>query len=200
MKEYEYQYEDCDYIYTDPETGVLRNKYGITDAQKLQEVEGLETTSRLIELKRKPIKVKSVDTLLVIHRYLFQDLYDWAGKVRTVEISKQGNPFHPTSFFEAGFSYVNDLISGYRAHGTDISPLANHLALILDSVNTLHPFREGNGRTQREFIRVLALEKGYRLDLNPADDYTVYKRYMEGTINGDVDLLASLIESMMEVR
>jgi cell filamentation protein len=200
MTGYEYQYEDYDHIYTDPETGVLRNKYGIIDAQKLQEAEGLETTSRLIELKRKPIKVKSADTLLAIHGYLFQDLYDWAGKVRTVEISKQGNPFHPTDFFETGFSYINNLISEYRALGVDISLLANHLALILDSVNTLHPFREGNGRAQREFIRMLALERGYRLDLNPADDYTVYKRYMDGTINGDVNLLASLIESIMEVE
>jgi fido (protein-threonine AMPylation protein) len=49
MMEYEYQYEDCDHIYTNPETAVLRNKYGIIDAQKLQEAEGLETTSRLTE-------------------------------------------------------------------------------------------------------------------------------------------------------
>lgn len=62
------------------------------------------------------------------------------------------------------------------------SQLAIKRAEILDTVNYLHPFREGNGRAQREFLRLLALEKGLVLNLNPPDDRTVYERYMEGTI------------------
>ncbi|MCL2111566.1 MAG: Fic family protein [Clostridiales bacterium] len=195
---YDYKYNDSDYVYTDPKTGVLRNKHGIEDEQLLHITESLDATTRLIELAAKPIKIKSADSLLKIHGYIFQDTYDWAGKVRTVEISKQGKPFHPTDRFDAGFLYVNNLIDEYRGLGDEPRALAKCLALILDAVNTLHPFREGNGRTQREFIRTLALEKGYRLDLNPADDESVYKQYMTGTIEGDVSLLASLIESVME--
>ncbi len=67
------------------------------------------------------------------------------------------------------------------------------LAEILDSVNHLHPFREGNGRAQREFIRLLALEKGLLLNLNPPDNTNIYERYMQGTINSDVKKLANLI-------
>jgi cell filamentation protein len=67
------------------------------------------------------------------------------------------------------------------------------LASILDHVNFLHPFREGNGRTQREFIRLLALEKELTLNLNPADNTKVYNQYMQGTINGDIELLSQLI-------
>ena len=78
------------------------------------------------------------------------------------------------------------------------SQLAEHLATLLDSINYLHPFREGNGRTQREFIRVLALEKGYTLNLNPPDNLDVYERYMSGTIEGDVKKLAELILDMMQ--
>jgi len=67
------------------------------------------------------------------------------------------------------------------------------LAEILDNVNYLHPFREGNGRAQREFIRLLALEKGLILNLNPPDNINVYKRYMKGTVESDVTTLTELI-------
>ena len=60
-------------------------------------------------------------------------------------------------------------------------------------VNYLHPFRKDNGRTQREFLRILALEKGNTLNLNPPDNDDVYEHYMTGTIEGDVDKLAGLI-------
>jgi cell filamentation protein len=71
--------------------------------------------------------------------------------------------------------------------------LAHKLAEILDTVNYLHPFREGNGRTQREFLRLLALEKGLSLNLNPPDNADIYERYMSGTIDGDVEKLSQLI-------
>ena len=76
--------------------------------------------------------------------------------------------------------------------------MARKLAEILDNINFLHPFREGNGRTQREFIRILALEKGFILNLNPPDNIEVYERYMHGTINGDIDTLSSLIFDLLQ--
>jgi cell filamentation protein len=87
------------------------------------------------------------------------------------------------------FSFTDDLITEYyqQINSADISALSRKLAEILDVVNFLHPFREGNGRTQREFTRVLALEKGFVLNLNPADNADVYERYMSGTIDGDID-------------
>ncbi len=63
----------------------------------------------------------------------------------------------------------------------------------MDSVNYLHPFREGNGRAQREFIRLLAIEKGLILNLNPPDNISVYEKYMEGTIISDIETLYKLI-------
>ena len=67
----------------------------------------------------------------------------------------------------------------------------------LDAVNHLHPFREGNGRAQREFIRTLALEKGWLLNLNPPDNPDVYERYMSGTIEGNVEKISSLILDLL---
>ena len=71
--------------------------------------------------------------------------------------------------------------------------MAYKLAEILDNINYLHPFRDGNGRTQREFLRLLAKEKGLQLNLNPPDNLDIYERYMSGSINGDVEQLAALI-------
>jgi cell filamentation protein len=194
---YRYKYEDPDYIYTDPDSGVLRNKLDITDDEILQMTEGIEVGRRLEELEDNPITVKSSTTLLAIHRYLFQDLYDWAGEVRVVNISKQGKPFLPIASFTEGFTYIDSLLEEYRSEGNRKDIIAKRLATILDSVNYLHPFREGNGRTQREFIRVLALKKGYHIDLNPATDKNVYERYMKGTIEGDVLMLSELIKGVM---
>lgn len=75
--------------------------------------------------------------------------------------------------------------------------ISQKLAEILDNLNFLHPFREGNGRAQREFIRVLSLQKGFSLNLNPPDNKNVHDRYMEGTIESNVQLLADLIQELL---
>jgi len=72
------------------------------------------------------------------------------------------------------------------------------LAEILDNVNYLHSFREGNGRTQREFLRLLTLEKGLTLNLNPPDNKNVYERYMKGTIESEVKTLTEFIFELID--
>ena len=194
---HKYKYEDPDNIYTDSKTHVLLNKLGIEDDNLLTVTESIWCGRRLEELAIKPIKIKSAETILKIHGYIFQDMYEWAGKVRTVQISKEGTQFLPTERFSDGFSYINELIEEYWILDDNISSIAKKLAELLDAINHLHPFREGNGRTQREFIRVLALEKGYRLDLSSAEDKDVFERYMSGTIEGNKKLLTELIESII---
>jgi len=129
---------------------------------------------------------------------LFQDIYSWAGKRRTVEISKSGKQFFPVSRFDNALNYIDALILEYKAvNENDEEMLSQKLAEILDTVNYLHPFREGNGRTQREFIRLLAREKGWTLNLNPPDNVNIYERYMAGTIDGNVSVLAELIQECL---
>jgi cell filamentation protein len=193
-----YQYIDPDYTYTDPKTGVLRNRANIETAELLLAFESLKVMSRTEELQAHPIIIKDSYTLLNIHKYLFQDVYIWAGEKRAVEISKSGKQFFPLSHFSTAFAFINTLIAEYRTIGKlEKQQVARKLAYILDSVNELHPFREGNGRAQREFIRSLALEKGYALNLNPPDNADTYERYMSGTIDGDGEKLAKLIEELL---
>jgi cell filamentation protein len=189
-----YKYIDPDYTYVDPSSGLLKNLLDISDHDVLLFVESSAVSKRLQELFRNPITIKGTSSLLEIHQHLFQDIYDWAGKVRTVNISKDGKPFFDGERFSSAFQYIDSLIEEYRTiDSSNFHEIAKTLASILDHVNFLHPFREGNGRTQREFIRLLALEKGLTLNLNPADNTTVYNQYMQGTINGDIELLSQLI-------
>ena len=164
-------------------------------------VESGAVTKRLQELYEHPLKIKGIDSLFEIHKHLFQDIYAWAGKKRTVEISKDGKQFFPTSHFDNAFRYIDQLISEFKKIPKDNKKiLAEKLAKILDNVNYLHPFREGNGRTQREFLRLLALEKGLTLNLNPPDNKSVYERYMKGTIESDVDTLTELIFELIDTN
>jgi len=190
----QYLYIDPDYTYTDPETGVLRNLANVTDFDTLVLVESGAVTKRIAELQENHFKIKSSSTLLDIHKHLFQDIYSWAGKIRMVEISKGGKPFFPLSHFHNAFRFIDSLIAEYRKiDRKDKARLTHKLAEILDNINYLHPFREGNGRTQREFLRLLAKEKGLSLNLNPPDNADIYERYMSGTITGNVEQLATLI-------
>ncbi len=194
-----YKYVDLDYIYTDPKTGILRNLADITDPDDLLFFESGAVAKRIQELYEKPIKINGIDSLLNIHRHLFQDVYSWAGKRRKVEISKAGKQFFPTTHFDNAFRFIDTLISDYRSISKgDNLQIAEKLAEILDNVNYLHPFREGNGRAQREFLRLLASEKGLILNLNPPDNKNVYDQYMQGTINSDIKTLTKLIIDLIE--
>lgn len=95
---------------------------------------------------------------------------------------------------------MNKLITDYHQQANDKSSIIKSLAEILDNLNYMHPFREGNGRTQREVIRVLALAKGYILEINLNLDDDIYHLYMDGTVNGDTSLLEELFTKIMETN
>lgn len=194
-----YKYIDLDYTYNDPKTGLLRNLLNITDSDTLLFVESGAVTKRLQELYENPIKIEGIKTLFKIHKHLFQDIYIWAGKKRTVEISKDGKQFFPIILFDNAFKYIDTLLSEFKKiPKNDRKHLAEKLAEILDNINYLHPFREGNGRTQREFLRLLVLEKGLILNLNPPDNKNTYERYMKGAIESDIATLTELFFELIE--
>lgn len=154
--------------YLIPGTRVLRNKLGITDARALDEAESDLSMARMNEFLEHPnIKVDgTVEQLQRIHRYLFQDVYDWAGQIRTVDIHKSGGmPFQPVELFPMGARYAEETLrNDNQLKGMDRDRFIERLAVDYDNFNVLHPFREGNGRTQRVFWTLIADEAGWRLD------------------------------------
>ena len=156
------RYSDYD-VYFDPDSGVLKNRFGITDAQLLEATEADLVASRSRELALKPL-VGDFDLahLKAIHRYLFGDIYEWAGQLRTVDISKGNNHFaHHSHIKSAAESILKRLADEKHLAGLDARSFGIRAAHYLGELNALHPFREGNGRAQRELISHLAHRNGY---------------------------------------
>ena len=110
----EYEYLDPDYAYVDMNTGVLRNLAGISNVQDLHFFESVAVTKRTKELADNPLSIENSSSLFAIHKYLFQDVYEWAGKKRTVEISKEGTQFFPTNYFDTAIEYIDGMIIDFK--------------------------------------------------------------------------------------
>ncbi|KXU01369.1 cell filamentation protein [Streptococcus constellatus] len=193
-----YEYIDPNHQYTYPNSTVLINKQHITNSEEAYRNEHLLVTRRLTDLRLKAIEVNSISDILDIHNYLFQDVYTWAGQYRKVNISKSGNPFMPIQSFDTAETYINHLIYTYHQTANSKDKIIEQLAKILDNLNYFHPFREGNGRTQREVIRSLALSKGYSAQIRVEQDDEVYNLYMDGTVYGNIDKLKKLFSKILK--
>ncbi len=147
-----------------PEYEVLRNKQGIRDAAELARVERRRVTQRISESV--PAGKFDLDHLKAVHRHLFQDIYDWAGEIRTVEISKGGSQFQFRRYIETGMADVHRRVveQGYL-QGLTPDEFAQEAGRIIGDVNYVHPFREGNGRAQFHYLGQLAGRAGHPLDL-----------------------------------
>ncbi len=198
-KQYEpYHYDNPDFAYTYPDSLVLRNKFNIQDPVLASEKEYQLSAERILELSMKPISVHSMKDVRAIHRFIFQDMYTWAGEYRTVNISKSGKAFMARQAFDTGEEYMNTLIAAFRQTARTKAEVAKQLVKILDCLNHMHPFREGNGRCQREVVLSLAMERGFELYLDIQNDDDIYNRYMDGTVNGDTMILEELFLEILE--
>ena len=154
-----------------PNTTVLENRFNIREQSKLDEVESVITTARIAEWLHSP-KADSFDFshYKQVHNYIFNDLYDWAGQVRTINISKKGTVFCPADEIEAqGKKIFGRLASVHFFVGLSYGSFLEELVDFYCAVNYLHPFREGNGRTQRVFLSQLAEYAGFHLDFSTID-------------------------------
>jgi cell filamentation protein len=94
------------------------------------------------------------------------DVYEWAGRIRTIDMSKGGGSvFQPLQLFDTGVRYAETTLrDDHMLQGLDRGRFIERLAVSFDNFNTLHPFREGNGRTQRVFWTLIARDAGWGLD------------------------------------
>ncbi|MGP1429871.1 MAG: Fic/DOC family protein [Fusobacterium sp.] len=155
------------YVY--PNTEVLKNKFGIRDSERLLEIEKTITLGAWQDIREGKIKIKKTfdyKHLKSLHKELFKDLYDWAGKERTVDISKPGTLFCRAMFIEeeAKRIFNNLKKDNFLKDIKDKSKFSEKLGQLFLDINMLHPFREGNGRSQRLFIGDLVKENGYYLE------------------------------------
>ena len=141
------------------------NRFHITDYKQLQRIEAPLVAKRGGELEDLGITGNFDPThLRAIHKHLFQDVFPWAGEFRLVNISKGSSTFGPALHIAAALA---DTFAKLKVESLLINltpqPFATRAAFYLGEISAIHPFREGNGRTQREFIRQLALHAGHPL-------------------------------------
>lgn len=156
--------------YADPVTGVLRNKLGLNTAEELADAEREITHAALILIRESPVRATyDLAHLCAIHRRIFGDIYEWAGQIRTVAIAK-GNLFCLPQYIESSSAGIFRTLRGENfLRGLERGPFIDRLTFYLGEVNAVHPFREGNGRTQRAFFEQLAHDAGFTLSWQHLD-------------------------------
>jgi cell filamentation protein len=133
--------------------------------------------------------------LKAIHKYLFQDVFPWAGEFRVVNISKGNNMFGPAVHLAAALEDILGKLQQERLLvGLDRNAFSLRAAYYLGEINAIHPFREGNGRTQREFIRQLAVNAGYPLSWAGFTQQEMVDASISSHVRGDYSLLGGILE------
>lgn len=146
-------------------TTVLKNIPDIRDQAVLDEFEAAMTAQRADEPL--PAGRFSVTHFRAIHHHLFQDVYAWAGRFRTVRLSKGASAFCYPENIELEMSELFRTFKYERyLQGLSREDFAVEAALFLSTLNAIHPFREGNGRTQTTFLTLVADRAGHPLNLD----------------------------------
>ena len=152
-------------------TTCLINKLDIRDEKQLDIVESQITVAKISILQHNPIEGNfDFEHYKAIHKFIFEDLYDWAGIPRTVDISKKGTFFVAAkNIDEIATACFERLKNQNYFKNLELDDFVEKITDFYCVTNNLHPFREGNGRTQRVFLSQLALNAGYEMDFANMD-------------------------------
>jgi cell filamentation protein len=161
-------YEAVSDSYCYPGTTVLKNRADIRSQAELDFFEEQATAQRFSE----PLPTGNLDSrhLCAIHKHLFQDVFAWAGTLRTVRIAKGGHAFcYPENIERELGRLFAELTKQSRLTDLRAAAFADNAAHFLAELNAIHPFREGNGRTQLSFMAALAEHAGHPFRLERLD-------------------------------
>lgn len=186
-------------MYCYPGTDVLINLFDVKDEEKLKELEKVYSLLRLSELQlQKPADPLDEKAFLAIHRYLLQDVYPFAGELRQEMISKGSSSFaHPKHIETHLLKIFEELKAENYLKDLPRNQLVSRLAYFLSELNALHPFREGNGRSIREFARQLLLNAGYRLDWEKVPEPAEIINAFVDSFNKDNNRLERLLDEII---
>ena len=183
--------------YVDPASGCLRNRLGITDQAELQNAE--RSASLLREQSIRMHGLPGIYDLLhlqAFHHTIFHDVYPWAGEIRTCELART-HPFcRPEYIEEQATQLFANLAAEDHLRGLERSDFVDRLTHYFSEINAIHPFREGNGRTQRIFFEQLARDAGYVLNWSQTTEHKNVEACV-AAIEGDVQQLRSLLDAVI---
>ena len=197
MSEEIYKTIDSKYCY--PNSNTLINKLDIKDEKKLQKYEAKITAAKLLALRQQGITGNfDEEHFISIHKFLFEDIYFFAGEFRKENIAKDEFRFAEWEYIEEELKKLLKKLKdeNYLKEDNNKEKISKKLAYYMSELNVLHPFREGNGRTIREFIRQLALKNGYILNLKLISPEEILKASIKSIV--DTENLEEIIEKCLE--
>lgn len=188
-----------DLIYCYPDSNVLINLLDLRDGEALKKAERIFTSARLMELMRHPVQGSfDLEHLKRIHHHIFQDLYTWAGELRRVEIAK-GLYFCRAQYIEPqAANLFKQLKRDQYLKDCSHEELVKKAAWYFSEINAIHPFRDGNGRAQREFIRELLLNLRVSLSWQPIRPEQMIEASI-ASFHGDYGPMEQLFEKCVGV-
>lgn len=179
--------------------GVLVNRLGITSATALSQAEADLSLAAMLRLSVHPLPGPyDLDHLQRFHQRIFGAVYDWAGRLRTVDMARTPQDlFCRWRFIQAHSAGVfGELTAEHLLVGLARNAFVIRVAHYYGEINAIHPFREGNGRTQRAFLGQLARDAGWRIawsELDAAQNDTA----SAAALHGDTALLVDMFESIV---
>ncbi|KAA8817153.1 cell filamentation protein Fic [Bifidobacterium callitrichos] len=188
--------------YFDPETGLLKNLVNARTQDELDQAEASAVTIMETVLESDPPEnTGDLTQLQEIHRQLFSRIYPWAGSIRTVNLRKEADSTH--AFADASRIEYEMRLESKTLHeqdnmlkGLEIDEFVERLTIHFAVVNRIHPFREGNGRTQRLFWTLIAREAGHPLDWRHIDGTWMIRasrKSMDDDLTDLRDLIARVV-------
>lgn len=179
--------------YTYPGTDTLRNKLGITDDKTLTEAERRLTQARGAEAARLTFPA-TAEGYRALHKHLFQDLYEWAGQDRTVNIAKNGSSFAAVPYLARELDKLfADMDSRNGLRGLPRDEFFDRLGNHINEINAIHPFREGNGRAMRLHAAQIAREAGHPIRIAAIDKDAWMEASRHGFLTGDHRRMATVL-------
>mgnify|MGYP004674823283 FL=1 len=187
-------------IYCYPDSNVLKNRLNIRDNNLLKTAEEEITLIKQMELLKNPINGNFSKThLMNIHKFIFEDIYTFAVKIRREQISKADTMFYPPNLINRELDKLfAEIKEKNMLKEADEKKFFNNLAYVMAELNIIHPFREGNGRTIREFVRTMAKHMGFDLNWGNADREELLEASILSVDNYTV--LIKLLENCAELN
>lgn len=181
-------------------TTCLINKFDIKDENILKDLETTVTFGKITEYSLNPLfNTFDVNHYKAIHKYLFEDIYDWAGEYRTVDMSKKGTSFAKAeSIDELMTKCFARLQNNNCFQDLDFDDFVDNIVDFYCVTNMIHPFREGNGRTQRLFLTQLINLNNYSVDFSEIDTDELMIATIQAA-NGVTDYLKDIFKNAIKV-
>jgi len=194
--------------YLDPRTGILRNKLGCRDQESLDRAEANAVFMRSAFLQLNPLTGNfDAKHLQALHSYLFRDVYEWAGQFRTIPLAKAEyagggriTRFTAPELIDAELKKLFvQLASEHFLQGLPRAEFADKAAWLFSEINRIHPFREGNGRAQRQFVRQLADTLGKKLHFEVVSKERMIQA-SSLSANGNVAMMARVFDEITDTE